>query len=174
MESCLIVICGLPATGKTTVARLLVEDLKAAYLRVDTIETAIARAQHRRTLLTGGEGYEVAYHLAADQLRLGLDVVAECVNPLQLTREAWLEVARRCDSKLLEVELVCSDPQEHRQRLESRTLDVVGMRNPTWQEVQDRDYEPWRRKHIQLDTAKLRPAESAERIITHMSRLGVF
>ncbi|WP_194948077.1 AAA family ATPase [Actinomyces trachealis] len=174
MESCLIVICGLPATGKTTVARLIVEDLKAAYLRVDTIETAIARAQHRRTLITGGEGYEVAYHLAADQLRLSLDVVVECVNPIQVTREAWLEVARRCNVKLLEVELVCSDLEEHRHRLENRTLDVVGMRNPSWQEVQDREYEPWHRKHLQLDTARLRPSESAERIITHMSRLGVF
>lgn len=174
MEACLIVVCGLPASGKSSVSRILAEDLKAAYLQVDTIETAIARAQHRRGLLTGGEGYEVAYRVATDQLRIGLDVVAECVNPLQVTREAWAEVARHCCCRLVEVELVCSDPELHRQRLESRAPQSPSLGNPTWQEVQDRQYEPWRRPHLQLDTAKLKPAQAAAEVMTYMSREGVF
>lgn len=174
MEACLIVVCGLPACGKSSVSRILAEDLKATYLQVDTIETAVSRAQHRRGLLTGGEGYEVAYRVAADQLRLGLDVVAECVNPLQLTRESWAEVARCCGASLVEVELVCSDPQVHRQRLESRAPQAPGLRNPTWQEVLDREYEPWRRRHLQVDTVKLSPEQTAAAVMTYMSRQGVF
>ena len=53
----LVVIAGLPATGKTTLARPLARELRAAYLRIDTIETAILRAQDRAELVTGGEGY---------------------------------------------------------------------------------------------------------------------
>jgi hypothetical protein len=39
------------------------------------------------------EGYVVAYRLAADNLRLGLDVIADSVNSIQTTRTAWKEVA---------------------------------------------------------------------------------
>ena len=34
----LIVVSGLPATGKTTIAGLLAEQLRVAYVRIDTIE----------------------------------------------------------------------------------------------------------------------------------------
>jgi predicted kinase len=36
--------------------------------------------------LEGPEGYVVGYQMAPDNLRLGLDVVADSVNPLQVTR----------------------------------------------------------------------------------------
>ncbi len=47
----LISIGGLPATGNTTVARAVAAERHAAYLRIDSIETAIDRAegQHQRT-----------------------------------------------------------------------------------------------------------------------------
>ena len=38
----LIIFGGLPATGKTTIARDLARQLGATYLRIDTIEHAIA------------------------------------------------------------------------------------------------------------------------------------
>jgi predicted kinase len=37
----LIIFGGLPATGKTTIARDLARQLGATYLRIDTIEQAI-------------------------------------------------------------------------------------------------------------------------------------
>lgn len=40
----LIVIGGLPATGKTTLARLLASRTGAVHLRVDTIEQAVVRS----------------------------------------------------------------------------------------------------------------------------------
>ncbi|WP_442951312.1 AAA family ATPase [Paenarthrobacter sp. Z7-10] len=53
----LIIVAGLPGTGKTTLARPLSERLAACYLRVDAIETAIART---RGPVSGPEGYAVA------------------------------------------------------------------------------------------------------------------
>jgi len=41
----LVSIGGLPACGKTTVARAVAADMRAAYVRIDSIETAIARAE---------------------------------------------------------------------------------------------------------------------------------
>ena len=67
----------------------------AAYLRLDTIEQAIKNSTQ---LNVGPEGYEVAYALAFDNLRNGLDVVADSVNSLAITRRAWHETALTAES----------------------------------------------------------------------------
>ncbi|EEQ16447.1 Uncharacterised protein [Yersinia frederiksenii] len=43
----LIIFSGLPGTGKSTIAHLLAERLKAVYLRIDTIEQAIRSADSK-------------------------------------------------------------------------------------------------------------------------------
>ena len=62
----------------------------------------------------------MAYAVAADNLALGRTVIADCVNPWPLTREAWRAVAGRAGVRVVEVEVVCSDVDEHRRRVESR------------------------------------------------------
>lgn len=47
------------------------------YLRVDTIEQAIKNTICQEV---GPEGYEIAYVLAVENLRLGASVVADSVN----------------------------------------------------------------------------------------------
>jgi len=98
-------------------------------------------------------GYRVGFAVAEDNLRLGRTVVADSVNPLRLTRDAWISVADRARAKAIEVEVTCSDPAQHGNRVETRSADIEGLRLPTWQEVVSREYEPWERKHILIDTA---------------------
>src|SRR5580658_2823373 len=104
----LIVLGGLPGVGKTTIARELARRLGAVHLRIDTIEQAILNAQGTREDI-GEEGYCVAYAVAEDNLRLGRVVIADSVNPIQITRDAWLSVASRANVPVLEVEIQCSD-----------------------------------------------------------------
>lgn len=162
----LVVIGGLPATGKTTIARIVARALNAAYLRIDTIESAILRSEGRSELLRGDEGYAVGYAVTADQLDLGRDVVAECVNPLGITRDAWRDTGLRSGAQVVEVELVCSDKREHRRRLQNRTLDIDDLKNPTWQQVLDRECEPWSRDHLIVDTSVIPPEDAAQMILT--------
>ncbi|MBZ5598463.1 MAG: AAA family ATPase [Acidobacteriia bacterium] len=148
----LIAFGGLPGTGKTVIARELAREVNAVYVRIDSIEQAIrASGVLHRTI--DDAGYRVAYVIAEDNLRMGRTVVVDCVNPIQIARDAWIGVANRAQAKTVEVEIVCSDPQQHRLRVENRVSDIPGLKLPSWDEVISREYEPWQRKHIVIDTA---------------------
>jgi predicted kinase len=148
----LIVFGGLPGTGKTTIARELARQIGATHLRVDSIEQAI-RACAPLIPPLHDAGYRIAYAMAEDNLRIGCTVVADSVNPLQITRDAWLEVGKHAHVSTIEIEIICSDPDEHRVRVEKREPDILGLRLPTWQDVVSREYQAWNREHLVIDSA---------------------
>ena len=163
-KSTLIVFGGLPGTGKTTLAKAVAEEYSATYLRVDTIEQALRSSRVLVGDDVGPAGYVVAYALAESNLLIGRMVVADSVNPLAVTRDAWRQVAATTSSEIIEIEVVCSDTREHRRRVETRSVDVPGLALPGWQDVVERDYEPWNRARIILDTAGCTIAEALKEL----------
>lgn len=149
----LIILGGLPATGKTTIARALAKAIGAVHVRVDTIEQNM-RASAIVKSDVGPAGYMVAYGVAEDNLTLGHTVIADSVNPLKVTRDAWLSVAKRSSASAVEIEVICSDKAEHRRRAETRLTDVHGLRKPTWQQIMDRTYDDWGQRSLVVDTAR--------------------
>ncbi|HEY4460032.1 MAG TPA: AAA family ATPase [Pseudonocardiaceae bacterium] len=138
----LIVFAGLPGTGKTTLAKSIARDLRAALLRVDAIEAAIVRsgiAQHP----VNEVGYLVMRDIAATNLAIGGFVVIDAVNSVTEARDLWVELAKSARVRLHTIEVVLADQDEHRRRVERREGDLVGGHVPTWAEVQAREYEPW-------------------------------
>lgn len=158
----LISFSGLPGTGKSSVARLAAQKLEAVWLRIDSLEQALVNSGLIRREALGAAGYYAAYALASDNLRLGRIVLADCVNPLKLTRDAWRNVALQTGWDLLEVELICSDAQLHRARVEGRTGEIPGLPLPDGQAVLERNYEVWERAPLRLDTAELSLPEAME------------
>jgi len=133
-------------------------ELGAIYLRIDTIERAIAQSYGAASICD--KGYRVAYALAEDNLRLGRTVIADAVNPLKITRKDWRRVAERADARIIEIEIMCSDPLEHRRRIETRVVDFP----VTWDQVVTRTYEAWCGDRISIDTAGQSIAESYTRL----------
>lgn len=133
-------------------ARGLAKEIGAVWLRVDSAEQAI-----RKSGVVSGElddaGYRVLYALAYDNLLVGRDVIGDSVNAWMLTRNAWRDVGVRAGAKVIEVEVVCSDREEHRRRVETRVSEVPGLVLPDWKVVIERDYHPWDRDHVTVDTA---------------------
>jgi predicted kinase len=144
----LIIFGGLPGVGKTSIARELARQIGGVHLRIDSIEQAL------RTFPVDDEGYRVAYAVAEDNLRVGRTVIADSVNPIAITREAWVEVAARARVCAVEIEIVCSDTGEPRRRVEMR----VG---PTWEEVLARKYHTWEPRALVIDTS----AQSVEQCV---------
>lgn len=146
----LYIFGGLPGTGKSELASHLSQVLQATYLRIDTIEQALRDSGATEI---GPEGYEIAYRVATDNLKLGIDVIADSVNSIQITRQAWRQVARNAGVEFQEIEVICSNSEEHRQRIESRQPRIPGLKLPTWNDVLKREYEFWGSAPLRIDTA---------------------
>jgi len=153
----LYIFGGLPGTGKSTLSAALASELRATYLRVDIVEQAMRIAGAR---VDGPEGYIVCYEIAKQNLRLGLEVIADTVNPINITRQAWRSVAESLEIPFVEIEVICSNEWEHRRRIITRITDIPGLTLPTWNEVKSRHYEVWDRDHIVIDTANQTVDES--------------
>ena len=121
----------------------------------------------------GAAGYLAANAVAAVNLANGLTVIADCVNPVRESREGWRTTAARAQAKILEIEVVCSDPVEHRRRIETRDTDIDGLVLPTWDDVLKRDYERWEEPHLIVDTASVTPDEAIAIIERQMAVLSI-
>ena len=147
--SVLVVLAGLPGSGKSVLARPLARRLRAALVVVDLLEDAMLRAGTGGP--TGLAAYLAAEVVADDALAAGVPVVVDAVNAVAPAREQWRALAERRGVRRVVVEVVCSDPAVHRTRLEARSRGLA-LREPTWADVRAREYEPWTEQVLRLDS----------------------
>ncbi len=162
----LYIFSGLPGSGKSSLAKLVARKLHAIYLRIDTIEQGL---RDLCSFNVEGEGYRLAYRIASDNLRLRLSVVADSCNPIELTRREWEQLARESHADYRNIEVICSNPTEHRHRIETRISDVQGLRLPTWSDVESREYHAWTVHRIIVDTSGKTEIKCANELLAKLS-----
>jgi predicted kinase len=169
MGRMLIVLSGLPATGKTALAAAVARELGAVLLSVDPVDSALASAGVRETGPPGLAAYAVIGAIAEQNLALGASVVIDAVNAVGEAKTFWIELARRHGSRLLAVETVLADGDVHRRRLASRVRDLA-IAEPTWEAVVLRrdEWVAWPFAPLVVDT--LEPVEASVARILEAAR----
>lgn len=137
----LVILAGLPGTGKTTLARRISKRLSLVYLRVDCIEAPFI--VHNPNAGSEGEGYQALINLAKENLKIGHGVVIDTVNPLHLSRAMFMDLSKETKAETFQFELKIGDISLHKKRVEERKSDILNHRVPTWQDVLNREYDEW-------------------------------
>ncbi|MEM1146510.1 MAG: ATP-binding protein [Pseudomonadota bacterium] len=165
----LIVMSGLPGAGKSTIADALARQLHLPVLSVDPAEAAMWRSGLQKAE-TGIAAYNVIEALAAENLKLGISVIIDAVNPVEAARDMWRQLADRNGVPLFFIEVRCSDQAIHKARIEARTRNIPGMSEVTWAQVQDRAsaFEPWTGDRLLLDTARTGPDELLAKALNYL------
>lgn len=148
----------------------LAQEISAVYVRVDSIEAALKNSSLQINPAEDA-GYLAAVAVAKDNLANGLDVVADTVNPIGMTRNWWAKAAVSGNARLLNVEIICSVHAEHKRRIENRQSDIAGLDLPDWSSVQDREHEEWSEARVVLDSSKLSVNGCVRRIIEAIATL---
>jgi predicted kinase len=151
--SALVIVGGLPGTGKSTIAEHAARMIHGTLIAKDVVEATLWRSGIGRDANSGWAGYELLGALADAQLRVGGSVVLDSVAAYDRLRDAWRAIASRYGAAVREVECICSDETTHRARIARRRRDIPGWYELTWDEVEDARsrYEPWADEHLVLD-----------------------
>ena len=152
----LVVISGLPGTGKSTVAEAVARRTGAVGLSVDEVEEGLLGAGCPSDWTTGVAAYEAVAGAARQNLALGHTVVVDAVNDSEPARDTWRRAAEAVSVPLVFVLLTPPEEREHRVRLEGRTRGLQYQSEPTWEDVQARarGYEPWRDPPVTISSGQ--------------------
>jgi predicted kinase len=145
------IFSGLPGVGKTTLAKILTKNINnTTYLRVDTLEYFLKKEYFNISLTK--QGYDLAYFLAKENLELGNNVIIDCCNPIEESRQFLQNLSSIKSVKIINIEVICSDINTHKNRVELR-FNKNKNKYPSWQKVLNKDYQNWDNKQIiRIDT----------------------
>lgn len=137
-----ILISGLPGTGKSHTAHALARALQVPLFAKDRIQRVLRDQVAGATSING---YHIMLDLADEQLGLGLSVILDAVFPLSGFRIQARQMAEAQRARFRPIYCYCSDEALWRHRMDNRVQVVPGWPPVGWQEVERLmpQYEPW-------------------------------
>lgn len=116
----LIMLCGLPATGKSYLARRLVEQMPFVIVETDFVRKTLFPTP-AYSAQESGLVHDVCHALMEKLLRRGARVIFDATNLLEFHREKVYRLARSAAAKLVIVQTVAPEAVV-RERLEKRKI----------------------------------------------------
>ena len=148
----LVLLTGLPGTGKSEIARRIAPELGALILSADPIDATLLRVgiDHDRPDIVG---FELMKTVAREHLALDMPVVIDAVNPFQWVRDHYGAIAAAEGKPFALIATTCNDSEVHRSRVERRYKR--GEKHITWDGVERQIayYEPPTNPAITLDAS---------------------
>jgi len=157
----LIVLSGIPGTGKSALAESIGQALDTPVFSVDPIEAALLASGIEHGFASGLAAYNVCLTLADRELLKRHGAIVDAVNGVEPAKEMWRRLATAHRVPLIVIECVCSDLGHHRSRLAHRSRGL-GLPEPTWRDVERRraEWVPWREPVLVVDA--MEPLELGE------------
>jgi len=167
----LIVVSGLPGSGKSYFSRRLAERLPLPIIESDAMRQILA-PKPSYSPSESERLFRACHMLIGDLLRKGISVIFDATNLIENHREQLYRIAERADAKLVLVR-VEAPPEVVQQRLERRRNgdDPNDKSDADWQvyKKMTATAERIRRNHFAVDTSKdIAPA--IEKIVREAKR----
>lgn len=146
----LVVVCGLPGTGKSTVSERVAGRLDAHLLRTDVVRKELF-PDPDYTSAESQAVYDEILDRAASHLDAGDDVVLDGTFRRASMRERAAGVAERCGADLRLVRVTCAESVVKR-RIQERVDDESDADFSIYKLLKD-EFEPIERDHLVIDNS---------------------
>jgi len=152
----LIIVSGLPGSGKSYFSRRLAERLPLPIIESDAMRQILSQ----KPTYSPGESerlFRACHMLIGDLLRRGISVIFDATNLIERNREELYRIADSAEAKLIIVRLE-APPELVRQRMARRQtgIDSDDKSEANWQVYQrmTATAQKIRRNHFAVDTSK--------------------
>jgi predicted kinase len=152
----LIIVSGLPGSGKSYFSRRLAERLPLPIIESDAMRQILSQ----KPTYSPGESerlFRACHMLIGDLLRRGISVIFDATNLIERNREELYRIADTAEAKLIIVRLE-APPELVRQRMARRQtgIDPDDKSEANWQVYQrmTATTQKIRRNHFAVDTSK--------------------
>jgi predicted kinase len=149
----LVVVGGLPGTGKSTLAAAIGETIGAPVFVKDVIEASLWRSGIGADQGSWQVAEDLLTTLAGAQLERRSRAVVDTVARVEESRVTWRRLADATGSSFALIECVCSDDAVHRSRLDGRVRGIPGWYEVAWSDVEvaKQRWIPWADDRLVLD-----------------------
>ncbi len=155
----LILIVGLPGTGKTTFAAELAKEIEAVHLNSDMIRASLGK-QGKYDAASKEAVYKELHNRATETLQVGNRLIVDATLYKETLRKPYDDLARRMDKPIKWIELK-ADEATIRQRV-SRKRQYSEADFEVYQKIKAL-YEPMTQNHLVLRTDVLSLSEMVEK-----------